>query len=48
MDLNHEVAPKVSALGAGGNCAHCHSAAPKLPLCQFYAPGSRPWGVTCP
>ncbi len=48
MDLNHEVAPKVSALGAGGNCADCHSATPKLPLCQLYAPGSRPWGVTCP
>jgi len=48
MDLNHEVSQKTLALGAGGNCADCHGATPRLPLCELYAPGSRPWGVTCP
>lgn len=49
MDLNHEVAPKAQALGANGNCADCHSATPKLPLCELYANVSpKPWGVTCP
>jgi mono/diheme cytochrome c family protein len=26
MDMNHEVAPKAQAIGAGGNCAACHTA----------------------
>jgi hypothetical protein len=25
MDMNHEVAPKAQAIGAGGNCAACHT-----------------------
>lgn len=48
MDLNHEVAPKAKALGAGNACADCHSAKPKLPLCELYAGAKLPWGVTCP
>jgi hypothetical protein len=48
MDMNHEVAPKTQALGANGACADCHSATPKIPLCELYPSGSRPWGVTCP
>lgn len=47
MDLNHEVAPKTQALGAAG-CGDCHSASPKIPLCELYAGGTPPWGVTCP
>lgn len=47
MDLNHEVAPKAQALGKAG-CGDCHSATPKLPLCELYAARTPPWGVTCP
>jgi hypothetical protein len=47
MDMNHEVAPKAQALGAAG-CADCHSASPKLPLCELYAGRAKPWGVSCP
>ncbi|HSM94151.1 MAG TPA: cytochrome c3 family protein, partial [Anaeromyxobacteraceae bacterium] len=47
MDLNHEVAPKAQALGAAG-CTDCHSASPKLPLCELYAGRTPPGGVTCP
>ena len=48
MDLNHEVAPKAQAIGAGGACADCHSATPRLPLCELYAGRPLPWGVSCP
>lgn len=48
MDLNHEVAPKAQALGANGACTDCHSAAPKLPLCELYAGRPLPFGVVCP
>jgi len=48
MDMNHEVAPKTQALGANGNCADCHSATPKIPLCELYPVAPRPPGVTCP
>jgi len=48
MDMNHEVAQKTQALGANGACADCHSATPRIPLCELYPSGSRPWGVTCP
>ncbi len=48
MDLDHEVAPKASALGAGGACTDCHGGSPKLPLCELYAGAAKPWGVTCP
>ncbi len=47
MDLNHEVAPKAQALGKAG-CTDCHSATPRLPLCELYAGRTPPWGVTCP
>jgi len=30
MDLNHEVAPKAQAIGAGSDCAACHSATPVI------------------
>ncbi len=49
LDLNHEVAPKNLALGASGACTDCHSATPKLPLCELYAGATpKPWGVVCP
>jgi hypothetical protein len=48
MDINHEVAPKTAALGANGACADCHSATPKIPLCELYAGRTPPHGVTCP
>ncbi len=50
MDLNHEVAPKATALGANNACADCHSGTGnKLPLCELYAGQAiKPWGVTCP
>lgn len=47
LDLNHEVAPKGQALGAGG-CADCHSASSKLPLCELYQGAKKPHEVTCP
>lgn len=47
MDMNHEVSPKAQALGAAG-CVDCHSASPRLPLCELYAGRAKPWGVTCP
>lgn len=47
MDLNHEVSPKAKALGANGTCSDCHSATPKVPVCELYAGASKkPWG--CP
>ena len=45
MDMNHEVAPKALALGSasGGSCGDCHSATPKIPVCQLYPdPATRP------
>jgi hypothetical protein len=48
MDMNHEVAPKAQALGT--SCADCHSASPKIPICELY-PTVRPAAlsmVTCP
>ncbi|MEZ4222909.1 MAG: hypothetical protein R3B13_18345 [Polyangiaceae bacterium] len=49
MDLNHEVAPKAQALGASGACADCHSATPKIPMCELYATATtKPWGLSCP
>lgn len=51
LDLEHEVAPKAQAIGAGGNCAACHGPSPVIPICELYAgvPASElPWGVTCP
>ncbi|MBI4952890.1 MAG: hypothetical protein HY908_12725 [Myxococcales bacterium] len=47
LDLNHEVAPKAQALGAAG-CTDCHSAAPRIPMCELYAGTTPPWGVVCP
>lgn len=50
MNINHEVAPSTTAIGAAG-CADCHSATPKLPFCEIYGAGTAPTkvsGVTCP
>jgi hypothetical protein len=45
MNINHEVAPRASAVGS---CSACHtsSATPVVPVCGLYAAGSKPWG--CP
>jgi hypothetical protein len=54
MDMNHEVAPKTQALGSNsaGGCADCHSARPKIPICDLYPnPATRPAAlsdVVCP
>ncbi|MGA8892020.1 MAG: hypothetical protein WB493_10655 [Anaeromyxobacteraceae bacterium] len=54
MDMNHEVAPKANALGSksGGYCADCHSATPRIPICELYPdPATRPSifaSLTCP
>ncbi len=43
MDMNHEVAPKAQDLGAAGSCGDCHSATPKIPICELYPdPATRP------
>jgi hypothetical protein len=47
MDMNHEVAPKGEALGKAG-CTDCHSASPRIPMCELYAGRAKPWGVVCP
>jgi hypothetical protein len=54
MDMNHEVAPKAQALGSksGGYCADCHSATPRIPICDLYPdPATRPSifaSLSCP
>ncbi len=51
LDMNHEVAPKAQALGAGGACATCHSATPAIPFCELYGAANAPGkvsGVVCP
>lgn len=47
MDLNHEVAPKDQALGAGANCTTaCHSATPVIDWTALGYTCANPWG--CP
>ncbi len=56
MDMNHEVAPKAQALGSlsAGGCADCHSASPRIPICDLYPNAAVPprstWftEVVCP
>jgi hypothetical protein len=35
MSINHEVAPKASALGSNSSCGTCHGASPTVPLCSM-------------
>jgi hypothetical protein len=50
MNINHEVAPKATALGAGSSCTACHSNSSSIPFCELYgnSPPAGLWGVTCP
>jgi hypothetical protein len=45
MNVNHEVAPKAQALGAGGACADCHAVSGRVPVCELYAGATaKPFG----